>query len=186
VAAPPRRWGWHQLDSCWATRLVADAGLPPGALVLDLGAGLGALTAALVDTGARVIAVELHPGRARRLRERFDDVVVVEADLADLRLPHRPFHVVASPPFALTSALVRTLVQPGSRLVSARLVVQAAAAQRWASPAAPAARRRERTFAVRAGPRIPRSAFRPPPPVDARVLAIDRTGHHGGRMMPFR
>ena len=33
----------------------------PGELVLDLGAGEGALTAHLVRAGARVVAVELHP-----------------------------------------------------------------------------------------------------------------------------
>ena len=61
----------HLLDPDWAERLVALAGVRPRRLVLDVGAGLGALTAPLVDAGARVIAVELHPGRARHLRERF-------------------------------------------------------------------------------------------------------------------
>ncbi|KGM16614.1 hypothetical protein [Actinotalea fermentans] len=41
--------------------------------------------------GARVIALELHPGRAATLRERFTDagVVVVQADARDLLLPRR-------------------------------------------------------------------------------------------------
>jgi 23S rRNA (adenine-N6)-dimethyltransferase len=39
--------------------------------VLDIGAGQGALTGPLVRAGARVIAVELHPGRAEALRRRF-------------------------------------------------------------------------------------------------------------------
>ncbi len=108
-------WGWHRLTPAWADRLVADAGVAPGDLVLDVGAGTGALTAPLVAAGARVIAVELHPGRAAALRRRFagDDVVVVHADAADLRLPRRPFRVVANPPFARTTAILGRLLAPG-------------------------------------------------------------------------
>ena len=43
---------------------------PPGALVLDLGAGAGALTAAAAARGSRVLAVELDPRYARVLRMR--------------------------------------------------------------------------------------------------------------------
>ncbi len=177
MAAPARRWGWHRLDARWAARLVADTDLAPGALVLDLGAGDGALTGPLVAAGARVLAVEVHPQRAQALRERFagcDAVTVVEADLGDLRLPGRPFHVVANPPFALTSTVLRTLLQPRSRLVSAHVVLERPAVRRWCGPDAPGARRWGRGFALSSGPPVPRSAFRPPPAVDARVLVIHR------------
>jgi len=39
--------------------------------VLDIGAGEGALTGPLLDAGATVIAVELHPRRAATLRDRY-------------------------------------------------------------------------------------------------------------------
>jgi 23S rRNA (adenine-N6)-dimethyltransferase len=135
------------------------------------------LTEPLVETGARVVAVEAHPERARHLRARFGDaVVVVQADAADLRLPRRPYHVVANPPFSVSGALLRRLLQPGSRLVSARLVVQEQAARRWAGSAAPGVRRWVRTHHASLGPRVPRSAFDPPPRVHARVLVIERRG----------
>ena len=60
----PPAWGWYRLDPAWADRLVADSGVSRGDLVLDIGAGDGALTEPLLERGARVIAVELHPGRA--------------------------------------------------------------------------------------------------------------------------
>ncbi|HEY9293581.1 MAG TPA: rRNA adenine N-6-methyltransferase family protein, partial [Microlunatus sp.] len=127
-AAPPERfWGWHRLQPDWAEQLVATARLGPGDLVLDLGAGDGALTAPLAATGARVLAVELHPYRLARLRERFTDdprVQVLDLDLLDLRLPGRRFHVVANPPWSLAKPLIRTLTVPGSALVSAHLVLQ--------------------------------------------------------------
>ena len=175
MAAAQRQWGWHQLDSRWAKRLVAEANINRGAVVLDIGAGAGALTARLVATGARVIAIEAHPERARQLRQRFGDViVVVQADARDLRLPRRPFRVVANPPFNVTTALLRRLLQPGSRLLSAHLIVQEQAARRWAGATAPGASRWRRTFGVSIGTRVPRSAFLPPPHVDARVLVIRR------------
>ena len=175
MAGPDRRWGWHELDPAWARRVVASAGVRPGDLVLDVGAGRGALTAPLLDAGARVVAVELHPERVRHLRRRFGGAVtVVRADAADLRLPTRPFHVVASVPYAVTTPLLRRLTHPGSRLLAAHLVVQAQAATRWSSPAAPAAARWQRVFDVSVGAAVPRRAFRPAPRVDSRVLVLRR------------
>ena len=143
--------------------------------MLDIGAGNGALTAPLLAAGARVIAVELHPSRARHLARAFgSQVTVVEQDARDLRLPTRPFAVEASVPYAVTSPLLRRLTQRGSRLTSAHLIVQSQAAARWASPSAPAASRWSRTFQTSVGPVVPRRAFNPPPRVDSRVLVIER------------
>jgi 23S rRNA (adenine-N6)-dimethyltransferase len=170
-----RSWGWHQLDDAWAERVVAGAELGAGDLVLDVGAGTGALTRPLLDIGARVIAVERHPGRADALQARFGDrIVVVRADAADLRLPRRPFHVVANPPFSITTPLLDRLLHPGSRLVSAHLVLQRQVVRRWVAEGAAGRRRWARTFEVTAGRPVPRRAFRPPPKVDGQVLVVRR------------
>jgi 16S rRNA (cytosine967-C5)-methyltransferase len=53
-----------------ASALVAPAvGAAPGDLVVDLAAGPGGKAGHLAALGARVLAVELHPGRARMVRE---------------------------------------------------------------------------------------------------------------------
>jgi 23S rRNA (adenine-N6)-dimethyltransferase len=173
-----RRWGWHALDAREAARLVAGAGIRPGDLVVDAGAGAGALTAPLVAAGARVVAVELHPGRAAALRRRFagDSVTVVQADVADLRLPRRPFAVVANPPFAASAALLRRLTAPGSRLTTATLVLPAWVARRWAVGRAPGADRWGRTWHAHVARPLPRTAFSPPPPGEAAVLVFSRAG----------
>src|SRR5690606_25857035 len=135
-----------------------------------------AVTAPLVAAGARVVAVELHPGRLAVLRDRFagDDVTVVRADAADLRLPRRPFRVVANPPFGVTSRLVKRLLAPGSRLLRADLVPRVAPAHGWASGRGPGAARWARDFEVGLGRRVPRRAFTPRPRVDCTTLVVRR------------
>nr|WP_256378038.1 methyltransferase domain-containing protein [Phycicoccus sp. HDW14] len=93
-ASGPRStsWGWHRLSDSTARRVVTASGVSPGDLVLDPGAGTGTLTRHLLARGARVVAVELHPGRLAALR-RIDSprLTVVRADVRDLRLPRTPF-----------------------------------------------------------------------------------------------
>jgi 23S rRNA (adenine-N6)-dimethyltransferase len=175
---PAQRWGWHPLRASWARRLVADAGVQPGELVLDVGAGTGAITAPLLAAGARVVAVELHPQRLHVLRERFagNQVRVVRADASALRLPRRPFRVVANPPFGITTALLRRLLAPGSRLTAADLIVPRPVAHRWAAGRAPGARRWLGLYEATVGQHVPRQAFASPPPRDCAVLVLRRRG----------
>lgn len=155
---------------------MAAADIRPGDLVVDIGAGTGAVTAPLVAAGARVIAVELHPHRAAELRRRFPGslVTVVQVDAADLRLPRRPFRVVANPPFSITMAIVRRLLSPGSRLVTADLVLPRHVARRWTDGRAPGFHRWGRSFEARVISQLPPSAFRPRPPGASVVFRIER------------
>jgi 23S rRNA (adenine-N6)-dimethyltransferase len=170
-----RAWGWHPLTDEWAALVVADAGVRQGDLVIDIGAGRGTLTWHLVEHGARVIAVELQAGRARLLRERFAGmpVTVVQADALALRLPRRPFRVVASPPYAITSSLLALLLAPSSQLTAADLVLQRAAVRRYANGRPPGSGR-SRHWHMKAGRPVPRRAFSPPPQVDSAVLIVRR------------
>ena len=139
----------------------------PGELVLDLGAGHGAVTAALLDADARVVAVELDRRAAKLLQRRYPDARVVHADLLTVPLPRRPYRVVANLPFATTTATLRRLLDPRGQLVRADLVLQRGAAIGWS-------RRRVRRFDLRLGRTIPAHRFVPPPSVDAAVLHVTR------------
>jgi len=170
---PQRSWGWHRLEPEWAERIAHASPVTSGDLVVDLGAGAGALTGPLCRLGARVIAVELNDRRASELRLRFgaDQVRVVQVDLRLLNLPRRPFRVVASPPYLLTGDVLRLLLST-DRLLSADLVLQRAAARRIL--ASPPPGRHARRYQLSLGMAVPRKAFTPPPHVDSVVLKVRR------------
>ncbi len=171
------RWGWHCLDKKWASDIVQASKVDSRDLVLDVGAGSGALTVPLAATGARVIAIELHAQRYAELRSAMADasnVKVVRGDARDLWLPRRPFKVVANPPFSVTSDLLWRLLHPGSRMTCAHLVLQLQVARRLVSERG--FRNSHVSLDVSINQRLPRSAFSPRPKVDVAVVHIHRRG----------
>lgn len=159
-----------------AQTLVASADLAPGDLVYDLGAGTGAVTAALLAAGVRVVAVERDPNLARKLRARFSGkpVTVVEADLRDVRF-RAPFKVVANPPFNLTADLLRRLLASSPAPDSAALVLQREAAEKYAGPRLTVVSLEARPwFALGVSGPFSRRDFVPAPSVDVALLCITR------------
>ncbi len=136
-----------------------------------------------------MVAVELDPELAGRLRRRFaaePRVFVVEADLRQISLPRRPFYVVASPPFALTTWLCRRLLgDPAVRLSGAELLLEWGAA-RWLSDPRPRDRETASwaaSYDIRLIRRVPAASFSPPPSADAAYLRIRprRPGRYDAR-----
>jgi 23S rRNA (adenine-N6)-dimethyltransferase len=172
--------GRHALASRrLAEHLVRDARVEPGDLVVDLGAGAGALTAALARAGARVLAVELARGDGERLRSRFasDRVEVVHADATRLAWPREPFAVVANLPFARGGEILSHLLDdPRVPLRRADLIVQwELAAKRTAVwPSTLRSAYWGAWFELALVRRLPRCVFAPPPSVDAALLRAVR------------
>lgn len=176
----PNPPGLHVLRTRFAAELVRHAGITRDDLVVDLGAGTGALTGPLASTGARVLAVERSPRLARSLERRYAataQVRVVEGDMLAIPLPRRPYRVVANLPFSITmSVLGRLLDDPRSGLRRADLVVPWHLAQRLtrAGHGGSRTRRWHRRYAFRVARRLDAGAFRPPPSVAAGVLVVER------------
>jgi 23S rRNA (adenine-N6)-dimethyltransferase len=150
---------------------------PPGATVLDLGAGAGVLTAAAAARGARVIAIERDPAWVRVLRERapgWGNVEVRAADILTMPFPGDPYFVLSSVPYGVSTQLVRRLLTEAHGLVRATLVLQRETARRLAGR--PRSGRFAATWApwfeLTVGRRIPASAFRPAPRVDSALLTL--------------
>lgn len=176
---PPNPAGFHVLRAAVAAELVRSSGVGRDDLVLDLGAGTGALTAPLARTGARVVAVEREPRLVRALERRQGGsrVRVVEGDIRTVSLPRRPYRVVANLPFSIAmTALGRLLDDPRGRLLRADLVVPLHLALRLAGtdPRQSRVRRWRRRYQLRVARRLDPRAFRPPPSVAAAVLVVER------------
>jgi 23S rRNA (adenine-N6)-dimethyltransferase len=176
-----RRLGQNFLRPELADRLVAEADFQPGELVVEVGAGSGAITIALARREIEVIAVEVDPVSARRLRDRVRGtgprVRVVEADFLSFRLPMRPFRVIGSLPFGGTTDILRRLFDdPEVPLERADVIVQWEVGRKRAS--VPPSTLRSTAWApwweFRLGRSIPATEFRPVPRVDAAVLIVTR------------
>jgi 23S rRNA (adenine-N6)-dimethyltransferase len=171
--------GQHFLRSSrLAADLVGDAAIRRGDLVVDVGAGTGMLTSALVAAGARVVAVEADRRLVAELRERFGGKIdVVEADARRFRWPHEPFRVVANLPFAGSGEILASLLRgPSSALVQADVIVQWELAQKESAvwPATMRGIYWRAWFDLAIVARLSRSAFQPTPSVDAGVLRATR------------
>jgi 23S rRNA (adenine-N6)-dimethyltransferase len=144
---------------------------------MDIGAGSGMLTSALLRAGARVRAVEPDPELAARLRRACPGAEVVEADALATPWPQEPFRVVANLPFAHAADICRALLtDPRIPLRSADLIVQwEAAAKRarlWPSTFLGVVWGASYELSVLR--RIAPAAFAPQPGVAGAVLGVRR------------
>jgi 23S rRNA (adenine-N6)-dimethyltransferase len=178
-SARPR--GRHALRSrAFAEQLVGDAGVSPGALVLDLGAGAGMLTRALADAGARVVAVELDAASLATLRQRFGReprVEIRDGDATAMPLPREPFSVVANLPFAVGTAILRRLLaDPRVPLTRLDAIVEWGLAEKRTAvwPSTLLGVTWAAWFELSLVRRVPRACFAPPPDVDAALLRAVR------------
>jgi 23S rRNA (adenine-N6)-dimethyltransferase len=163
-------------------RVVDHIKIEPAELVVDIGAGTGALAMPCADGGARVIAIERDPVWAEHLQAaaaaRGDGLIaVVAADVRTHSLPDEPFRVVASPPFSISSEILGLLLDhPDRGPYRCDLVLQLDFVRKRA--AAPPGDLRTAAWApwwrFEMGPRLSRKAFRPAPSVDAAVLTVHR------------
>lgn len=164
-------------------RIVAAAELAAGQHVLEVGAGLGTLTRALLDAGAYVTAVELDRTLLRVLEQELGHHLhlrIIGGDILALEpgelMSGEPYAVVANLPYAITSAVLRHLLEaslPPQRMV---LMVQREVAERIVARDG-----RMSLLAVsvhfygqpRLVIRLNPAAFYPPPQVESAVIRID-------------
>lgn len=157
----------------------------PGDRILEIGPGLGILTGGLLDAGASVSAIEIDPGLANYLRERFEGQIassalrLIEADALDLDLTGLlplPYKVVANLPYHITSPTLHRLLGGGPAADRIVLMLQAEVAERIAAP--PGRMSYLSVFVqyhagVRVAFRVPAEAFEPAPNVQSAVVVLE-------------
>jgi 23S rRNA (adenine-N6)-dimethyltransferase len=172
--------GQHFLRSSrLAAELVREAGIAPGDRVVDIGAGTGVLTSALVDAGASVTALEADPSLASALQRRFEGrtVMVVQTDARRWPWPADAFSVVSNLPFTGSGAILGELLRnPGRGLRQADVIVQWEFAAKHAAvwPTTLRSAYWRAWFDVAIAGRLARTSFSPAPRVDAAVLRVTR------------
>lgn len=107
--------------------LIGHSSIRQNDTVWDIGAGSGAITAVLARRVKWVVAVEVEPNAAKRLREnvkRMPNVEVIEKDFLKMDLPTTPYRIFANIPFHLSSEIVRKITASPNPPKSTTLIVQ--------------------------------------------------------------
>ncbi len=186
--------GQNFLHSKSALAAIARAGsLSEKDIVLEIGPGEGALTRLLLDTGAKVVAVEkddrlipiLHETFAVEVKQK--KFVLVHGDIMDFdckknTLKAFEYKLIANIPYYLTGLIFRNFVSGECPPKSAVFLVQHEVAKRVV---ARDGKESLLSLSIKAFGtpklvlKVPRKAFRPAPNVDSAILSIEGI-HDGG------
>ena len=184
--------GQHFLASdAFRRRIAAALPLRPDDLVIEIGAGRGAMTGLLAEGAARVVALELDLSLVDHLRKELAGregieilpADVLEFDLAELCRRHgvEQAFVFGNLPYYITSPILHHLLESAAQIRAMAFVVQREVALRLtASPGSRAYgylsvlaqcySRPQITF------NIPPGAFSPPPAVQSAFVTFEMIG----------
>jgi 16S rRNA (adenine1518-N6/adenine1519-N6)-dimethyltransferase len=186
---PVKGLGQHFLIHQATAEKIADAIHPgPGDVVVEIGAGLGALTLPLSRSGALVIAVEIDAELAIFLGKEFEKkdgkgvkiecMDILELDLIGLHEQfQRKMKIIGNLPYNITSPVLFKLMEAADCLKEAVLMLQDEVAERvLAGPG-------NKDYGIlsvmvsyhsecRRLMRVKPSQFHPPPKVDSQVITM--------------
>ena len=146
--------------------------------VLEVGPGLGALTAKLADRAAKVIAIEKDGRLAAYVRQHYPEVELIHGDACKVDLPACDT-VVANLPYSISTAILERFVEGANRPRRLVLTVQREVGQRLAA----APRHKDYSaltlftqlrYHVTIVHVVSRHCFFPAPHVDSAIIALDR------------
>lgn len=186
---PDRRQGQNfVIDQAVIDAMVASAGIKSGESVLEIGPGLGALSTALLEHGATLVAVEqdrrMMPALAK-IAAMYPSLTVVSGDVFRSarqwsgKFQDRQYQLVANVPYNITSQIFRYFLEHPPRPHAITVLIQREVAERiTAQPGAMSLL----SVAVQlyAQPKIVRlvspESFWPAPAVDSAILHVDGIG----------
>jgi len=166
-------------------RIVAAIDPRPGQHLVEIGPGLGSLTALLIERAGRITAVEIDRDLAERLRGRFaaGGLDLVVADALQLDWPHLArslggaLRIVGNLPYHVSTPLLFCLLPIADQVQDQHFMLQREVVDRIvAAPGTPAYGR----LTVMLAPRVTASrvldvgpgAFRPAPKVASSVVRL--------------
>lgn len=170
-------------------RMAEQGNAQPGWGMIEIGAGVGVLTAELARRADKVVCIEIDSRLLPILDEtlaEFDNIKIVNEDVLKVDLhkliaeefPDMPVAVCANLPYYITSPIIMSLLESRLPISSLTVMVQKEAAQRIC--AQPGSREVGAvSIAVRyyCEPkvlfRVSRGSFMPSPDVDSTVIRLD-------------
>lgn len=180
--------GQHFLvDSRFRRRIAQAVALRPDDLVIEIGAGGGAMTPFLAEHARRVIAIELDSSLVKHLKEKFADDERIEilaedilsTDIGEICRLHETEKCVAfgNLPFYITSPILRHLFASREWLRGITILVQREVADRLvAAPGTRAYGYLSLLAQLYSRPRllfgVPPGAFSPPPNVHSALVGF--------------
>lgn len=187
---PKKSFGQNFLRDARIAGAVAErATTPPGGTVVEIGAGLGALTAPLLARASKVVAIERDRDLCPILREAFADAVatgqldVVEEDAKSVDLASLlergplPRVLAGNLPYQLTGPLLERATVLAPKIACAVFMVQREVADRLL--AAPGSKTYgaltvfvSAAFRVERALKVGRGAFYPQPQVESSVVTL--------------
>lgn len=188
---PKRQFGQNFLADEHLARKIAElASEPRGGTVVELGAGLGALTRPLLARAAHVIAVERDRDLVPVARQLFAEQLasgqleLLEADAKAVDVPAllagkpRPHVLAGNLPYQITGPLLERAIHVAPSLARAVFLVQLEVADRLAAlPGSEAygalSVYTQAQFSVTRALLVRRGAFYPQPGVDSAVVVLD-------------
>jgi 16S rRNA (adenine1518-N6/adenine1519-N6)-dimethyltransferase len=175
-----KRFGQHFLtDQSILRKIVQFAAIRPDDVVLEIGAGGGALTMELAQAAGRVIAVEIDRDLISTLRSRTpQNVEVIQDDALKMDLPAGEFQVVGNLPYNIATPLLMRFIQHRTQIPGVTVMLQKEVAERLlAKPSTPEYGSLSVVVqyyaTVRFGFTVPPGAFKPRPKVDSSVVRLD-------------
>lgn len=170
-------------------RMADESGIDSESGVIEIGAGIGVLTAELAKRAKKVVCIELDSKLLPILDETladFDNIEIINADVLKIDLAAlieekfggMPVYVCANLPYYITSPVIMTLLESRLPLKAVTVMVQREAAQRLCAPvgsrlsgavtvAVDYYAEARKLFDVSAG------SFMPAPKVDSSVIRLD-------------
>lgn len=172
------------IDAAAVKRIVETAELAPDDEVLEIGAGIGTLTQGLLETGAKVTAVELDKKLPAVLKETlagYKNFRLVEGDILKVNLAEvmpRKFKVVANLPYYITTQILLKLLERNLPVTKIVTMVQREVAERMtAAPGSKIYGALSVAVQFHSEPQIafevPPESFLPPPEVTSAVVVCN-------------
>ena len=177
--APKKKWGQNFLRNRGAVeKIIGAIEAQPGEIVVEIGPGEGVLTEKLVELPNPIVAIEIDPDLAARLRSRFGDRVEIRnEDALEAHLPEQPFRAVGNLPYNVgTPILRRVIANPNCRrgvFMLQKEVAQRLTAKRGDEPYGFLTLYTQMFASARMLMTLGPKSFHPAPKVDSAVVVLD-------------